>query len=257
MDSIITPQDLQFFYQGPSIDKGKLPAFFYITMTAEESLIVPPYNTPAMAFKNPKSRVFSVTLPFHVGKTTYESPAIKYWAEEIAKGNYPLEEFIEKMVQSIQWLIKENIVEDKKFALGGLSRGAFFATHVASKIPTCHYLLSFAPLTHLTTLEEFAKFSDDPRFQSRLDRLNLVSLVEQLTHVHFFRFYIGNRDSRVGTDNCYHFFRAVSEKAHDKKARHMHLELFISPSIGHQGHGTPPHIFEEGANWLKHHLVNL
>jgi hypothetical protein len=39
-----------------------------------------------------------------------------------------------------------------------------------------------------------------------------------------------------------------------KKTRVAQVELLIYPSIGQMGHGTPPEIFKQGADWIASHL---
>lgn len=254
MLSIQTPDNLTFSYKGPSPDEGMLPALFYFSLSAEQSLEMYPYNSPIDFFKESKCRVFSVTLPSH-GKSPMEHHAIKMWADEIYAGHYQLEEFINAVVKGIYFLIEQNIVDPEAIAFSGLSRGAFIATHLAAKIKESKYVLGFAPLTYFNDLEDFVKYKHDMHVQSRLERLNLLSLIEELSHLHALRFYIGNRDTRVGVDHCYQFIRALSEKAHEKKARSFHIELNITQSIGHQGHGTSPATFEEGSLWVKKYLL--
>lgn len=251
---IVTPYNVTFLYKGPSLEEGKLPAFIYFALTAEESLNTHPYNTPVALLEGEQMRLFSVTLPSHE-KGSYESTAIKKWSEEIAQGNYILEEFIDNVALAIEWLIISDIVDEKHLALGGLSRGGFIATHLAGKVKQARYLLCFAPLTNLNDIEEFKAHEADLRFQSRMEKLNLNSVLEHLTHLHFLRFYIGNNDTRVGTDNCYHLIRKITEKGFEKKARHFNVELNITQSIGHKGHGTSPSTFQEGTFWLKQHLL--
>jgi len=251
--SIKTPDGITFFYKGPSPELGMLPAVFYFALSAEQTLEMPPYNAP-VAFFDTRCRIFSVTLPAH-GESPMEHHAIKAWGEEIAKGSYILEEFMDLVVKAIYFLVEQNIVDPEAIAFAGLSRGALIATHMAAKIKEARFLLGFAPLTFLNDLEEYQIYKEHTHVQLRLDRLNLLSLTEKLSHLHGLRFYIGNRDTKVGTDNCYHFIRKVAEKGYEKKARHFHIELYITQSIGHKGHGTAPSTFQEGSSWLKQHLL--
>src|SRR5262249_15609357 len=154
-----------------------------------------------------------------------------------------------RVVRSIDWLTTQKIVLPEKMATGGLSRGGFVATHIASRLPFIQTVLGFAPLTELMQLKEFA---DIPHLQRRAEELNLLHLVDNLTHVRNFRFYIGNLDKRVDTDACYHFVRRLAITGHDKHARRQKIELMVTQSIGHNGHGTDPHIFEQGSAWVKH-----
>jgi pimeloyl-ACP methyl ester carboxylesterase len=239
-------------YLGSNLETGPLPAFFYFALSSEESLELHPYNQPAiLAATSPSLRVFSFTIPGH-GENLNKFHAMKYWAEHMAQGAYILEDFFEAVTRSVRELIDQGLVMQEKIALGGLSRGGFIATHLAARIPQVHTLLSFAPLTELMELKEFAEM---PSLRRRASELDLVHLTDNLTHVRNIRFYIGNLDMRVNTDSCYHFIRRLADKGHEKHARHQKIELMIRQSVGHKGHGTDPHIFEEGTSWLKRQLL--
>jgi predicted esterase len=248
---LVEPHQTTVDYLGPPPEAGPLPAFFYFALSGKESLELHPYNQPPLRIADPSLRVFSFTLPGHEeGLNKFH--AMHYWADHMAQGEYLLETFFEKITHSIHWLIEQKIVAAEKVAIGGLSRGGFAATHIAARLPFIRTVLGFAPLTELTQLKEF---SDNPSLQRRAHELELLHLVEKLTHVHNFRFYIGNLDRRVSTDACYRFIRRLAEKGHEKHARHQKVELIITQSIGHHGHGTDPHIFEQGASWVKHLLI--
>lgn len=245
------PSGTRIDYQGAPLDSGSLPAFFYFALSGEESLELHPYSQPATLLGESSLRVFSFTIPGH-GPGFNKFHAIQYWVDQMEAGEYLLETFFEKTVSAIEWLIEQQIVNPEKMAVGGLSRGAFVATHIAAKQPLIHTVLGFAPLTQLMELKEF---SEKPQLERRAKELDLSHLVDQLTHIRNFRFYIGNNDTRVGTDPCYHFIRHLAKKGHEKRARHQHVELFITHSVGHHGHGTAPHIFKEGTTWIKQHLT--
>ena len=243
-----TKEGTSLNYLGPDIAEGMLPACFYFALSGEESLSLQPYNSPAMQMQDPQLRIFSLTLPGH-GPGFDKQRAMSYWAAEMKKGNHPIEECIEKSAQAVAWLIGQKIIDPHHLAVCGLSRGAFIATHLAAREKAVKYLLAFAPLTRL---EEIPEFAEIPSCSS----LDLSSLVEELTHLHNIRFYIGNRDRRVGTETSFRFIRRLADHAHEKRARQLHAELFITHSIGHRGHGTAPETFAEGASWLKNKILH-
>ncbi|MFZ0565853.1 MAG: prolyl oligopeptidase family serine peptidase [Chlamydiales bacterium] len=237
------PHDTLVAYSGIGKEGGTLPAFIYFALSAEESLDLEPYNRPVTLLESQPLRVFSFDLPGH-GPGFDKFKAMDYWAAHPER----LEPFFEKVVFSIQWLIDEGLIDPDYLAAGGLSRGGFVATHIAAREKRIKTVLGFAPLTKLSRITEFSHH----KYQS--EQLDLEHLVERLTHIRHFRFYIGNRDTRVSTDACYHFIRQLVEKNHEKRIRDPQIELRITPSIGHRGHGTAPSIFEEGTNWVKERL---
>ena len=253
MKTVIDPQGNEIFYQGLGPEAGALPAFFYFALSGEESLNLAPYNSPASLLQGELIRVYSMTIPGH-GPGFDKFHAIRYWADQMGQERYILNDFFKTAAFSIDWLIEQGYAAPEHLAVGGLSRGGFIAAHLAARDKRIKTLLGFAPLTRLSALEEFASVKQATRVKLRAASLDLEHLTDDLTHLRHLRFYIGNRDERVDTDACYSFIRKLADKAHEIRARHMHVELRISHSIGHKGHGTAPQIFEEGIAWLKERL---
>jgi hypothetical protein len=243
----LTHLKLASSFVGEEISHGPLPAFFYFSLSAEESLGLHPYNTPVQILKSLPLRIFSFTLPGHEeGRDKFA--AMKYWAEELSRGHDILEEFFEKLESDIETLIAQNIIDASKMVCGGLSRGAFIATHLAAREQRISHVLGFAPLTRLNEVDDFAEAP------SSISEKNLDHLTSKLLHLKALRFYIGNRDLKVSTDACYDFIKKFAEEAHEKRARECQVELVVTNSIGYKGHGTAPHIFEEGSRWLASQL---
>lgn len=237
----------EFSFIGPPLDAGALPAFFYLSLSGDESLELPPYNQPAASFQNRPCRVFSLTLPGH-GDGFDKFVAMEYWAEQMASEPYFLDHFFELCAQAITWLLEQGYLVPGKIAIGGLSRGAFAAAHIAAKVPQITSLVGYAPLTRLGHLKAFASYLEFPNVRERLPMLDLITLIPKLSHLKALSFYSGTHDTLVGTDHCIEFVKALA-------AAKMNVELLLYPSIGHGGHGTAPHIFQKGAVWVKQHLV--
>lgn len=251
MPSTLTdPYNQTIFFRGANLEEGPLPAFFYFSLSGKESLELHPYNQPVILLSNCALRTFSFTLPSHEeGLNPFH--AMDDWAERMNRGEKFLESFFEKTVGSIHWLLEKKMIDPEKIAIGGLSRGAFIATHIAARLTHVTSVIGFAPLTQLMYLKEFKKY---PSLEKEASQFDLIQMVDRLTHIKQLRFYIGNRDTRVDTDACYQFIRSLAEKNHEKKIRNQKIELIITSSIGHKGHGTAPHIFEEAAAWIKESL---
>jgi predicted esterase len=241
-------KNLQISFVGPSFEKGPLPALFYFALSADESLQLDPFNQLVQFSNIETCRIFSLTLPGH-GPGLDPTQALIFWAEEIEKGHRLIEKLIEQIAQSVDYLQDKGMIASNKLAVSGLSRGAFIATHAAAHIPSFRTLLGFAPLTKLSFAKEF-RASQNP---ARIASLDLIHLVDRLTDRKV-RFYIGNHDTRVGTANCFQWIEALSNAAFDKNIRSPQVELIIGPSIGHLGHGTGPHVFQDGAHWAMEQL---
>jgi len=218
-------------YVGENLNSGPLPAIIYFALSKEDSLNLDPYNQPV--------------LPCH-GEGYDKKDAISNWADLFQDQPLFFSEFINECVQTIQTLIHDQVIDPEHLAVAGLSRGAWIAVHVAAKIKEIKTILGFAPLTTFDFLPEFKNID--------CKNLNLNSLKNNLINKNI-RFYIGNRDLRVGTKECFQFINDLTEIAYFEGVRSPQLELYISPSVGHLGHGTLPHIFEDGANWLRLQLL--
>ena len=126
--------------------------------------------------------------------------------------------------------------------MAGLSRGGFVAALLAAHDTRIQSILGFAPLTQLPSSNH----------QSTLTLFPYVHLLIQKS----LRFYIGNHDERVSTEQCFTFIKTLADHAYEQRIRPPAVELIIYPSIGHKGHGTPLTIFEQGAQWIQSQLLN-
>lgn len=245
MDHISSPSGLEICHRGPSLEQGPLPSFFYFALSAEESLGTDPFCQPVDALQNANIRCFSFTLPFHgAGHITNE--AMSLWGGTLRDDNNFFEHFLEKAKQNIDFLVDARYVDPAKIAVGGLSRGGFIACQLAARDPRIKIILGYAPLTALSLMEEFRTHGITPLAES----LALVHQVKALVG-RSLRFYIGNRDMRVGTEQCFRFIEVLTEANYDAGHRSPPVEMIVTPSIGHKGHGTAPEIFRAGAEWVK------
>lgn len=240
--------DLEIAYIGPHLSTGPLPALFYFSLSAKNSLCLDPFNQPVDYLASLPIRIFSLSLPGHE-KDLPPTEALNVWAKAFAKGHNPIEEFIHTVKLTVDTLLHQGALIPDKIAVAGLSRGAFIAAHAAAIIPQFRWILGFAPLTNLAITKECAQLSHDPLIAS----LNLQHLTDKLFD-RSVRFYIGNLDTRVGTRHCFDFIEKLSQTAFTHQIRSPKTELIITPSIGRDGHGTSKEIFHEGAQWIARHL---
>lgn len=241
-------QEFQIYHLGPPLSAGALPVLFYFALSGEESLTLDPYNQPITYLQDVPIRKISFTLPFH-GPGYVNSQTMHLWAEELQNHPEFLSLFYQRVLEAIHFLIEKKIVDPHHMAVAGLSRGGFIAAHVAALEPRIKTILGFAPLTSFNLMTEF-KDRDIPE---PIQKMALIHLVDQLVNKEV-RFYIGNRDRRVGTRGCFSFIEALTEACVEKGIRSAPVSLIIYPSIGHKGHGTPPEIFADGASWVKARL---
>ena len=241
MTPLILPTGQTFFSIGP---EGDVPTAIYFSLSAKESLLTDPYNQAALYLANHGVRVLSLDLPAH-GDNLAATQALSVWADQINHEIDPLTPFYIKVSQGIDYLITHDMIDPNKTALIGLSRGVMIACQVAARLEKISTILGFAPLIRLHKTKEFQTIP----FTTILDRLDTFHQIPHLFNKTL-RFYISNRDTRVGTDICFEFIQHLAIEAQKHGIRSPQLELFIKYPIGMHGHGTSKETFIEGANWL-------
>jgi hypothetical protein len=249
MHKFSTSRKTLFYYVGPPIEEGPLPALFYFALSAEESLKQDPYNQLVVFLTSSRIRIFSADLPFH-GKGYLSKDAMSHWSKELAAGNDIISTFVNEMALGIEELLAQGVLLAHHIAACGLSRGAFIATHLAARKEVIRTILGFAPLTSYSFLKEMLHVPQHPLF----DALDLKHLAKKL-YDRKIRYYIGNHDTRVGTHACFQFFDVLVQTALHHQVRSPSIELRIVPSIGHMGHGTAKGTFAEGSEWLTKELA--
>jgi hypothetical protein len=103
------------------------------------------------------------------------------------------------------------------------------------------HIVGFAPLTDLTKAKEFRDLPSSIHLPKPISFLK-----ESLIHTSL-KFFIGNQDTRVSTHRALETIVDLCDFALEKSIKSPPIEISVYPSIGHMGHGTPPHIFEEGS----------
>jgi hypothetical protein len=232
-------EDLNFTYFGPDLFWGAMPTVFYFSIDAHSSLCVDPFNQPVVPMQNHSMRVISCDLPEH-GSDLDPHTALSRWAERYTQGDPVLENFMGKVSRFIDYLHQEGII-DHRLACMGLSRGAFVASHLASMNSKIKHIVGFAPLTDLTKAKEFRDLPSSIHLPKPISFLK-----ESLIHTSL-KFFIGNQDTRVSTHRALETIVDLCDFALEKSIKSPPIEISVYPSIGHMGHGTPPHIFEEGS----------
>ncbi|MCP5507048.1 MAG: prolyl oligopeptidase family serine peptidase [Chlamydiales bacterium] len=244
IDRIDTPSGAVLYHLGPSLDQGKRPSVFYFALSGEESLLLDPFNQPAVALADAGIRVFSVDIPYH-GSSYAATQAMRYWAEELGNNNDFLSPFFDQVCGVIDFALDNEWIDPHALGTIGLSRGGFIATHVAARHHDVKYVVGFAPMTQFGLMDEF----HERQLTTVAEKLALTHIADKLIGRQV-RYYIGNRDQRVGTDACYHFVRALVEANFSQGKRSPPVDLIITPSIGHKGHGTSPETFASGADFM-------
>lgn len=228
------------YFKGPSNLSDKCPAVIYFALTGVESLTQTPINSPVNHLSSySHCRIFSWSLPLHL-QHAHHDESIKKCFEATSCDVDLLTPFLEQSMKTIQGLIEKGWINPEALGLMGLSRGCFFASHLAAKLPHSNPLLLFAPLTQLSAFGE----PSNPL----AERYKLSSISPMLTNkkIHI---YMGLNDARVGTHRTLDWANTLTESATAQK-KPIDLTITLRPSIGYKGHGTADETFSEGADWL-------
>lgn len=237
---------LTFSILGPPLSAGPLPTVFYFALSAQDSFQTDPYNQPARFLACDQIRLFTATLPGHEEGLKPEN-ALHVWAEKMSEDPHYLTRFFEDVKNGIDKLLEQNLIPEGKLGAIGLSRGCLIASHIAALCPEIRTLCGFAPLTRLSHAKEFQNGPD----ASAYDLQHLTPKLYDRT----IRFYIGNLDKRVGTEYTFELVQTLAKEAKTHRIHSPPIEMVIGPSIGYQGHGTGPQVFQAGVNWMKTELL--
>lgn len=220
-----------------------MPTVFYLALSAEDSLHLEPFNQPVDHWKKLPLRIFSLNLPAH-GPREDKMEAMAAWSEGI---KHNPEGYFEPFFFRFGEVLKEltSSIEGGRLVVAGLSRGGFISTHLAARFPQIKAVLGFAPAASLL---ELGGFPEDA------GQYDLTHLIPRLTKIKL-KFFIGNRDVKVGTRSVYEFCQRLADFKYENGERSPQVEFFMYPCIGHKGHGTPPEIFSEGAAWAAKFLL--
>lgn len=237
-------------YVGPPLESGPLPAVFYFALSALDSLTLDPFNQPVVELaKDENLRVFSMTLPGHEPPLKKEE-AIAYWASHVKDNHDIITPFLNDACKAIEWLIEDGSIKAETTALMGLSRGGFIATHLAARMPSIDKVIAFAPVTKIEISKEFEEVKDHPIVRS----LDLSRHMQKLCSKKL-RFFIGNRDTRVGTKHCFEFISELAKLKEELREKKGSFHLTLKDSIGYLGHGTSQEVFCEGARIARKLIV--
>lgn len=218
----------------------------FFTTTAQEGIATSPLCHPAIFLQNHNIRVISFDLPLHNDQTPSYDGANR-WTEKMIETQTDL---LYPFLQQVSSWIDEHL--DPKAPLGfmGISRGAFIAAllaiHRALPVP----LVLFSPMQDL----DYLWLWDCEQSQLPFLRFYRLSHHSQFLKDCPIYFSIGNHDERVLTAKTLHLYQELLHLKGKEQKRNIPLELHVFPSIGMYGHGTPDHIFAEGAKWMSEHL---
>ncbi len=231
------------------------PACLYLTASWHDSLCHSELGKFADFLFQQKTNVLSVDLPFHYKGCSYDAAILK-WKEKALEGEPCIQPYARSIAQSLIIMEERGLLDLSFISFAGLSRGAYAALYILHELKALRPQLSpptilFAPLTTLTS-SIYAVENLDADFFPIPKPMPPLFLS------------IGNNDTRVDTDKALHFYRQYTEHALQRSEIHdaqdirsdcADTTLYIHPSIGFKGHGTPDFIFKTASEWLQTRML--
>jgi len=221
------------------------PTVFFFATSIDQSLNTSGLSTDARLLRFLIKRgvlCVSLDLPCHGSDARQEEPKELYgWAARMRKGEDFLPRFVKNLSAVLDYLIKEGYADRRRIGAAGSSRGGFIALHFAAAEPRVKCIATFAPVTHLPALSEFAGMQNHELAKSR----SVINLVNSLTGRDVW-IAIGNNDRRVDTDYCVAFTRQLVQAATANRQT-AKVELHVLPV---DDHACCPSYAEEAARWI-------
>jgi len=188
----------------------------------------------------------SLDMPGHGGDARAgQAEGLHGWCARVAKGENFVGPFVEQASKTLNYLIREGFTDPRRVAVLGISRGGFMAFHFMAADARVAVVAALSPVTDLPVLTEFKGLETNRLTQS----LAVKTLAARLANRPIW-ISIGNRDTRVGTDNCISFARAVADAAAPAHT-HAPIVLHVLPS---ENHHQTKNAHEEAADWIANQL---
>jgi len=185
----------------------------------------------------------SLDLPCHgQDHRDGEPEGLAGWRYRVDAGEDLMRGFISRAQNVLDFLIAEKHTDPKRIAVCGTSRGGFVALQFAAVEPRIRSVVTMAPITQLTVLDEFRNMSHP----KKAELLSVSRLSERLVNRGIW-IAIGDQDQRVSTDAAIAFARRLSAVAVEKSMpSRVNLLVLAEPA----GHHTPPGAAELSADWI-------
>lgn len=241
-----TPDGIPFGLWGTEVHYPA-PTLFVFSATIQESLGNSYFRQCGNALADQGYLLASMDLPGHgTDERKGEPGGLGAWRVRSDAGEDFVTPFVERVQRVLDYLVAQGYSDEAHVAACGTSRGGFMALHVAAADPRIKATAAFAPVTNLMALREF----HDAKNTEYVASLSLLARAEGLVGRSLW-LIIGDRDERVGTDDCIAFARRVTalSLALEKPAD---VTLIVQPEP--KGHTTPQGAPESAAAWIAEKL---
>lgn len=223
---------------------GPAPTLFILASTIDETLGDAYFRQCGTALAEQAGFLcVSIDLPAHGHEHRPDERAgLEGWRDRADRGEDFVAASNARLRAVLDCLIAEGRTDPARVAACGTSRGGFLALQFAAAEPRVRCVAAFAPVTDLAALREFKGAESNPLVQ----RLSVVRQADALAARPVW-VVIGDRDTRVGTDDAIAFVRAVTAAALGRGLE-PHAELHVLPEP--KGHTTPAGAPAAAAAWI-------
>lgn len=192
--------------------------------------------------------VVSIDMPAHgADLRPGETAGLAGWRSRLAANENVVSYFTARATAVLNYLVANEYTDPTRVAAMGISRGGFMAVHWMAANPGVSVIAAVAPVTELLALTEFNGMAPHALTQS----LDLTNLAATPNLQHPLWITIGNHDTRVGTDRCITFARAVANAAPAAEPL-REVYLHVLPSDDHH---QPLDTHPNAAAWIHQNLT--
>ncbi len=205
------------------------PVFFVFATSVDDMARYEVYSRTGRELARQGWLYVTVDPPCHGRDAKKGEPAaLAGWAHRVKNGEDLMGPFVKRCRDVLDWLIAEKFADPNRIAAGGTSRGGFCALHFAAAEPRVKAIVCVSPVTNPLVLREFAGLKAD-----QTAGIDAGSLADRLAGRPIW-ISIGNRDERVGTDDCIATCRRLAAASRKKNPDAVcPVELIVAPSKGH------------------------
>ena len=223
------------------------PTLFVFSATIEESLGDPYYRQCGNRLAEKGFLLASLDLPGHgTAHRENEPEGLAAWRHRSDREDHFVSRFTTNFKIILDLLIENGYSDPARIAVCGTSRGGFMALQATAVDQRIRATAAFAPVTALSALREFKGASNT----DHIDALSLYSRANRLAGRSLW-LVIGDRDERVGTDDCIAFARRVTTLSLEQ-SKPADVTLIVQPEP--KGHTTPEGSPDKAAEWILSRL---
>ena len=223
------------------------PTLIVLASSPEETLPSPYFLQSGVMLMKQGYLCVSIDLPCHgLDTKPGEAAGIAGWRQRLEAGQDLMADFVKRSGDMLDYLIANQYTDPNQIAACGTSRGGFSALHLTSFEKRIRCVVAMAPVTELLVVTEFKGMTHPERAAA----LSIINRAGELADRSVW-IIIGDRDHRVGTNECITFARKLQAFAEEKQYTST-IDLHVPTEP--QGHTTPRGAAEQSALWIAQQL---